>query len=68
MAGVAGWLLAAAPAEATLISEFLYDAPGSDNGFGFVELAGPVGQTLDGWALLVINGLEEQPFQCQLEQ
>ena len=43
-------------AEATLISEFLYDAPGSDNGFGFVELAGPAGQPLDGWSLRVING------------
>ncbi len=51
-----GWLGLAAPAEATLISEFLYDAPGSDNGFGFVELAGPAGQVLDGWSLMVING------------
>ena len=51
----ASWLVAPA-AGAALISEFLYDAPGSDNGFGFVEIAGEAGLELEGWAVLVING------------
>lgn len=54
--GIASWLCLAGPAQATLISEFLYDAPGSDNGFGFVEIAGAAGRPLDGWSLVVING------------
>ncbi len=50
-------LCAASPTtHAALISEFLYDAVGSDNGFGFVELAGVPGASLDGWTLVVING------------
>ncbi len=50
-------LLAAAPAAALpLISEVFYDAVGSDNGLGFVELYGAPGTSLDGLFLDGING------------
>lgn len=55
---VALWLGAAAPARGALISEVLYDAPGSDNGLGFVEIAGAAGTSLEGWSLVVINGAD----------
>jgi len=40
----------------TLISEVYYDAPGSDNGYGFVELYGTPGSLLDGLTLEGVNG------------
>jgi hypothetical protein len=47
----------ASAARATpIISEILYDAAGSDDGFGFVELQGAPGTVLDGWTLEGING------------
>ena len=52
-------LLAFAPqgaSAATLISEVLYDAVGSDNGLSFVELYGDPGSSLDGMFLEGING------------
>ncbi len=48
---------AAAPASAfPLISEFFYDAVGSDDGFSFIELFGTPGTDLAGWTLEGING------------
>jgi len=38
------------------LSEVYYDAPGSDDGLSFVELAGDPGTSLDGYALDGING------------
>ena len=47
----------ASSAHATpLISELLYDAVGSDDGHGFVELAGTPGTILDGMTLEGVNG------------
>ena len=61
--GHAGRVLAAAfffgasPAPAQLLlSEVFYDAIGSDDGWGFVEIAGAPGTDLDGWRLEGING------------
>jgi len=52
-----GLVLAAAPAEGLpLISEVLYDALGSDDGHGFVEIHGAPGTVLDGLALESVNG------------
>jgi len=49
--------IGASSARATpLISEILYDAVGSDNGFGFVELQGAPGTVLDGLTLEGVNG------------
>lgn len=41
---------------ATVISEVLYDAVGSDNGGVFVELSGTPGTVIDGLALEGVNG------------
>ncbi len=52
-------LLGAAPmgASATpVISELLYDVPGTDNGVVFVELYGTPGSSLDGLVLEAVNG------------
>ena len=51
-------LLGAAPAAHALpvISEIYYDAVGSDDGKGFVELSGTPGASLDGMRLEVVNG------------
>lgn len=50
-------LLAAVGAKALpSVSEFYYDAPGSDDGQSFVELAGLPGTSLDGYVLEGING------------
>jgi hypothetical protein len=47
----------APPARAVpLISEVFYDAVGSDDGLGFVELYGSPGTPLDGLAIEVVNG------------
>lgn len=52
-------LLAAAPAGAVpLLSEVLYDAAGSDDGQSFVELWGPPGTVLDGYAIEHVNGAD----------
>ena len=49
--------LGARAAQATpIISEILYDAAGSDDGFGFVELQGVPGTFLDGLTLEGVNG------------
>ncbi len=50
-------LLAGSPAAALpLLSEVLYDASGSDDGRGFVELFGTPGTVLDGLWLEGVNG------------
>jgi hypothetical protein len=53
-----GLLLAATPEAHALplISEVFYDAVGSDDGKGFVELSGTPGTSLDGMRLEVVNG------------
>jgi hypothetical protein len=43
-----------------LISEVFYDATGSDDGIGFVELYGAPGTTLDGFVIQGINGSNGQ--------
>ncbi len=49
--------LAAAPGWASpIISEVYYDAPGSDNGYVFVELYGTPGSAIDGLTLEGVNG------------
>jgi len=56
-AGLAALGLAPVPAAALpLISELLYDAPGSDDGRVFVELWGASGASLDGLVLEGVNG------------
>lgn len=50
------WLLPLPAAAMPVISEVLYDAPGSDDGLGFVELYGAAGTSLDGLFLEGING------------
>ena len=50
-------LLAAVSAQALpLLSDFSYDAPGSDDGLSFVELSGSPGASLEGYVLEGING------------
>jgi len=50
-------LLAAAEAGALpVLSEVFYDAVGTDNGFGFVEIYGEAGTQLDGLTVEGING------------
>jgi hypothetical protein len=52
-------ILASAPVAALatpLLSEVLYDALGSDDGHGFVELSGVPGTLLDGMTLEGVNG------------
>jgi hypothetical protein len=52
-------ILAGVPSPALalpLISEVFYDASGSDDGQGFVELAGAPGASLDGFVIEGING------------
>lgn len=49
--------VAAAPAfSAPILSEIFYDAEGADDGYGFVELAGEPGTSLDGLSLAGVNG------------
>ena len=51
------WAAAPVAALATpLLSEVLYDALGSDDGHGFVELSGVPGTLLDGMTLEGVNG------------
>jgi hypothetical protein len=54
--GMAAAMLPPAASAATVISEALYDASGSDNGGVFVELFGTPGAVLDGLALEGVNG------------
>lgn len=49
-------LVASGASAAPLISEIFYDAVGSDNGKGFVEISGESGTLLDAWTLELING------------
>lgn len=51
-------LAAAAAAGTVVISEVLYDAAGSDDGKGFVELYGPGGTSLSGYTLTALNGAD----------
>jgi hypothetical protein len=54
--GLAGAILTPGVHAATVISEALYDAVGSDNGNVFVELYGTPGAALDGTSLEGVNG------------
>lgn len=54
--GLAAVMLPPSASAATVISEALYDASGSDNGSVFVELFGTPGTALDGLALEGVNG------------
>jgi hypothetical protein len=54
--GLAANLLASSASAATVISEALYDAAGTDNGNVFVELYGTPGTVLDGLSLEGVNG------------
>jgi len=54
--GVAGVVLTSGVHAATVISEALYDAAGTDNGNVFVELYGTPGTVLDGVSLEGVNG------------
>ncbi len=54
--GLAGLLAPAAASGLPLISEVLYDAPGSDDGEGFIELVAAPGTDLSGYELRAING------------
>jgi hypothetical protein len=56
--GLAGAVLASGVHAATVISEALYDAAGSDNGNVFVELYGTPGTVLDGLSLEGVNGAD----------
>jgi hypothetical protein len=56
--GLAGAVLASSVHAATVISEALYDAAGSDNGSVFVELYGTAGSSLDGLSLEGVNGTD----------
>ena len=46
---------------ATLLSEVFYDAAGSDDGQGFVEIAAAPGTVLDGLVVEAINGSDGAP-------
>lgn len=54
--GLAGAILTPGVHAATVISEALYDAVGSDNGNVFVEVYGTPGAALDGLSLEGVNG------------
>lgn len=56
--GAAALALLLPPAAGALpvISEVLYDATGSDDGMGFVEIFGAPGTSVDGWVIEGING------------
>jgi energy-converting hydrogenase Eha subunit B len=54
--GLAGAILTPGVHAATVISEALYDAVGSDNGNVFVEIYGTPGAALDGLSLEGVNG------------
>jgi hypothetical protein len=54
--GLAGVVMTPGVQAATVISEALYDAAGTDNGNVFVELYGTPGTVLDGLSLEGVNG------------
>ncbi len=54
--GLAGAVMASSVHAATVISEALYDAAGTDNGSVFVELYGTPGTSLAGLSLEGVNG------------
>jgi hypothetical protein len=56
LAGLLVWGAALPAAALPLLSEVLYDAVGSDDGLGFVELYGTPGTPLDGLFVEVVNG------------
>jgi hypothetical protein len=56
--GLAGAVLASGVHAATVISEALYDAAGTDNGNVFVELYGTPGSSLAGLSLEGVNGTD----------
>lgn len=56
--GLAGAVLASGVHAATVISEALYDAAGTDNGNVFVELYGTPGTALAGLSLEGVNGTD----------
>jgi len=56
--GLAGVMLTPGVHAATVISEALYDAAGTDNGNVFVELYGSPGMALDGLSLEGVNGTD----------
>ena len=61
LAALALWLcgLSSNPAAALpLVSEVFYDAVGSDNGVGFVEIYGTPGFDLTGWSVHGVNGAD----------
>jgi hypothetical protein len=51
-----GFWVAASAEALPILSEVYYDAPGSDDGLSFVEIAGDPGASLDGFILDGING------------
>lgn len=62
-----GECLPAPPPAAVLINEALVDAPGADGAAGttvFVELWGPPGQALDGYALVGVNGASGDDYKA----
>jgi hypothetical protein len=61
LAGLALLLSGLPPSPAAalpLISEVFYDAVGSDNGVGFVEIWGTPGLDLTGWSVQGVNGAD----------
>jgi hypothetical protein len=56
--GLAGAFMAPGVHAATVISEALYDAAGTDNGNVFIELYGTPGTLLDGLSLDGVNGTD----------
>jgi hypothetical protein len=60
--GLAGVVLTSGVHAATVISEALYDAAGTDNGNVFVELYGTPGTVLDGVSLEGVNGSDGSAY------
>jgi hypothetical protein len=56
LAGLLVWAAARPAAALPLLSEVFYDAVGSDDGLGFVEIYGTPGTPLDGLSVEVVNG------------
>jgi hypothetical protein len=56
LAALTAFLVVAPAAALPVLSEVLYDAVGSDDGFVFVELYGEPGSSVEGFAIEGING------------